>query len=80
MAERGRPQMTVWGMRIGCGITNATDTYSEYVIILLSFGNNSYSKVPQCYVIRREPVLLTETECVYCAVRALCMKDRLPAL
>ena len=29
-----RPQMTVWRMRIACWITNATDTNSEYVIII----------------------------------------------
>ena len=57
-------------MRTGCGITKATETHSEYVIIVLSFGNNCYANAPQCYVISTAPVLLTETECVYCAVRA----------
>jgi len=70
MVERGRPQMVIWPMRIGCGITKATDTHSEYVIMLLSFGNNRYANAPFCYVIRIAPFSLTETECVYCAVRA----------
>ena len=30
--ERGRPQMTIWRMRIACWISKATDTHSEYVI------------------------------------------------
>ena len=32
--EPGRPQMTIWRMRIACGIPKATKTYSEYVILL----------------------------------------------
>jgi len=32
MVERGRPQMTVWRMRIACWITMATDTHSKYVM------------------------------------------------
>jgi hypothetical protein len=34
MAERGRPQMTTWRMRIAYWIPKATDTHSEYVIII----------------------------------------------
>jgi hypothetical protein len=34
MVERGRPQMTVWRMRIACWIPLATDTQSEYVILI----------------------------------------------
>jgi hypothetical protein len=30
--ERGRPQMTIWRLRIACWIPKATDTHSEYVI------------------------------------------------
>ena len=33
-AERGRPQMTIWRMLIACWITKATDTHSEYVILI----------------------------------------------
>jgi hypothetical protein len=32
--EPDRPQMTMWRMRIACWITKATDTYSEYVILM----------------------------------------------
>jgi len=29
-----RPQMTIWHMHIACWITKATDTHSEYAIII----------------------------------------------
>ena len=29
-----RPQMTIWRMRIACWLTKATNTHSEYVIII----------------------------------------------
>jgi len=32
IVERGRPQMTIWRMRIACWIPKATNTNSEYVI------------------------------------------------
>ena len=32
--ERCRPQMTIWRMCIACWITKATDTTSEYVILI----------------------------------------------
>ena len=32
IVEPGRPQMTVWRMRIACWITKATETQSKYVI------------------------------------------------
>ena len=34
IVERGRPQMTVWRMSIACWITKATNTHSEYVILI----------------------------------------------
>ena len=33
IVERGRPQITIWRMRIACWIPKATDTHSEYVIL-----------------------------------------------
>jgi hypothetical protein len=32
--ESGRLQMTVWRMRIACWIIKATNTHSEYVILI----------------------------------------------
>ena len=34
MAERGRPQTTIWFMRTACLVTEATNTYSEYIIVI----------------------------------------------
>jgi len=34
IAERDRAQMAIWRMRIGCWILKATNTHSEYVILI----------------------------------------------
>jgi len=34
IVERGRPQMTIWRMRIACWLHKATNTHSEYVILI----------------------------------------------
>jgi len=34
MAERGRSQMTIWRMRIACWIPKATNTNSQYVMLI----------------------------------------------
>jgi hypothetical protein len=33
--EADRPQLTIWCMHIACWITKATNTYSEYIILIL---------------------------------------------
>jgi len=35
IVEPGRPQMTVWRMRIACWIPKTTNTHSDYVIIIV---------------------------------------------
>jgi hypothetical protein len=42
---------TIRHMRIACCIPKATNTHSQYVILLFH-GNNGYANAPQCYVIR----------------------------
>jgi len=37
-------------MRIACWVTKATDTHSEYVIIIVFHGNSGYVNAPQSYV------------------------------
>ena len=32
--ELGRPQMTIWRMRVACWIATATNTYSEHVPVI----------------------------------------------
>ena len=34
IVERGRPQVTIWRMRIACWIPKATNTHSQYVIFI----------------------------------------------
>jgi hypothetical protein len=41
IVQRGRPQTTIWRMRIACWVTKATDTHSEYVIII-AFANQKW--------------------------------------
>jgi hypothetical protein len=33
IVERGRPQLTIWRMRIACWIPEATNAQSEYIIL-----------------------------------------------
>ena len=48
--------MAIWRLRIACWINKATNTLSQY--LLLSHSNRSYTKSPQCYVIRTLHILL----------------------
>jgi hypothetical protein len=41
IVERGRPQMAIWRMRISCWIPKATDTHTDYVI-LIDFPQQQY--------------------------------------
>jgi hypothetical protein len=41
-----------------CWISKATDTHSEYVILIAFHGNNSYANAPNIMFIRALPVLL----------------------
>jgi hypothetical protein len=55
MVELGRPadNSIIRRMRVACEITKATDTQSEYVILLLFHSNSVYATVSEYYVIRR---------------------------
>jgi len=44
--------MTIGRMFIACWIPKATDTHSQYVILLFLHCNNGCSNAPQCYVLR----------------------------
>jgi hypothetical protein len=44
------------GMHFACWITKATDTHSEYAI-LLQHRNNGYANAPQCYAYCAFPLL-----------------------
>ena len=47
--------MTIWRMCILCWVTKATDTHSEYVILIPLHCSNGFKNVPQCYVTRALP-------------------------
>jgi len=49
--ESGTPQITIWRMHIACWIPRATNTHSEYCLLLFHC-NNGYKDAPQCYDIR----------------------------
>jgi len=36
IVERGKPQMTIWLMRIACWISTTTNKHSEYAMIYLT--------------------------------------------
>jgi hypothetical protein len=36
IVETDRPQATIWRMRIACWITEATDTHSDYVLLMIT--------------------------------------------
>jgi len=46
MVEPDRPQVSIWRMRIVRWIPKATNTHSEYVILLLIHVNNCYANAP----------------------------------
>jgi len=62
-----RPQMTIWRMRVGCWIPKATNTHSEYDILLLFHYDNGCTNAPEAYVKRTLPVLfyLPCTPCIF---------------
>ena len=49
--EWGRPQLTKWRMRNACWVATATDSHSEYVILIVFYCNNGNANAPRCYVI-----------------------------
>ena len=52
------PQMTTWRMRIACWIPKATNTHSEYVILIAFPLQQCLHDVTRCYVTRTLLVLL----------------------
>jgi len=51
-------RLRVWTMSTTCWITEATNTHSEYVILITVHWNSGYTDAPQCYVTCTLPVLL----------------------
>ena len=76
--ERGRPQMAIWRMRIACWVPKATDTHSEYVI-LVAFPHISFcTNAPQRHVIRTLSVLTQPRRNVFTARYELTIQYNCP--
>jgi hypothetical protein len=45
--ERGRPQITIWRMRLPCRVINATNAYSEHAINIVSPLQQCLQEAPQ---------------------------------
>ena len=59
IVERGRPQMTIWRMRIACWVPKATNAHPWNMKYLLLFHCiNGCTKCSQCYVKRILPLVL----------------------
>jgi hypothetical protein len=72
---RGRPRMTIRRMPIACWITKFINTHSHYEI-LIAFPLQQWlleSASVLCNTSLSCLVVISETECVYCAVRAECL-------
>jgi hypothetical protein len=61
IAKPGRPQMTTWRMRIACWIPKATNTNSEYAILIAFF-------MQQWLHERASMLRFTYIACVICVV------------
>jgi hypothetical protein len=48
MVEKDRPQMATWPMRFACLITNATDTNTEYTILIYFFSATMFAGMRLC--------------------------------
>ena len=56
IVEKGRPQITIWRMRIACWITTATNTHNmQYLLVF--HGNIGCTNALHCYIIHTFPVL-----------------------
>ena len=58
--QPGRPQK-MWCTHIGSWVTNATNTWSEYVILTAFPLQHCCMKVPQCYAIHTLPASFSDT-------------------
>ena len=58
MVEKGRPQTTLWRMRIACLMIKATNTDSEYVIFITFFQQQWLHEHPSVLRDSTLPVLL----------------------
>jgi len=59
IAERGRPHLKIWRMRIAYWIPKATNTHTRVVQYALLFHcNNGCTHAPRCCILRTLPIVL----------------------
>jgi len=70
IVQQGTPQMIIWHMRVACWIPKATNIHSQYAILtafaLQQWLHERASMLLYTYI---ACIAITETGCVYCAVR-----------
>ena len=62
-----RPQMTIWRMRIACRIPKATNTHSEYVMLIAFPLQQLLHERPSMLRYSTPHVLLQQRRCVFTA-------------
>ena len=55
-------------VRMAYWVSRATNTHSEYVVLVTFHRKNGYTNAPQCYVIRTLPALFSQTLVRNCAL------------
>ena len=71
--EPERPRMTTWRMRFECWTSNATDTYSEYVIFI-AFPQQ------KCLHERASLLYYTRTAGLFDSEQRACVKKRITVI
>ena len=46
----GIPQMTIWSMRVACWIPNATNTHSQYELLIVFPRQIGFANASDCYL------------------------------
>jgi len=62
--EPDRPQLKIWSMRITCWINKATDTHSEYVILIFHGNSVALMHLNVAFICTLSALLLATFNCV----------------
>jgi hypothetical protein len=77
VVEPDRPQMTIWNMRFACWITEATNTQSQYVILiafpLQQWLHRSHTYIACLVSVQKSRFLVTR--CLFLAHRPVIAPD-----
>jgi hypothetical protein len=69
--QSGRPQMTIWYMRIACWVPRATNTHSEYVILIAFPLQRSLHERASMLRYTHISCLVTTSFVIYCWLETL---------